>query len=86
LLLIVKNEQLWREENDEGLETQTTDASAEMRGAGISGAGIEGDLGGMEDEVEGGEPPVEGGEGEAPDTVTDQSVGGGETPPSDQTI
>jgi hypothetical protein len=57
-----------------------------MRGAGISGAGIEGDLGGMEDEVEGGEPPVEGGEGEAPGTVTDQSVSGTETPPSDQTI
>ena len=83
---IAENERLWREENDEALDTQTTDAGAEMRGAGISGAGIESDLGGMEDELEGGEPPVEGGEGEAPGTVTDQSIGGTDTPPSEQTI
>lgn len=83
---IAENERLWREENDEGLDTQTTDASAEMRGAGISGAGIEGDLGGMEDELEGGEPPVEGGEGEAPETATDQTLGGPPAPTTDQTI
>lgn len=83
---IAENERLWREENDEGLDTQTTDASAEMRGAGLSGAGIEGDLGGIEDELEGGEPPVEGGEGTAPETATDQTLGGTPEPTTDQTI
>lgn len=83
---IAENERLWREENDESLDTQQTDAGAEMRGAGLSGAGIEGDLGGMEDEIEDGEAPVEGGEGTAPETATDQTLG--DTPPaaSDQTI
>ena len=64
---IAHNERLWREENDENLETQT-DTSAEMRGIGISSAGISADIGGAEeilpDEGEGelaGEAPAEGG-------------------------
>jgi len=47
---IAENERLWREENDENLESPATDAAGEMRGAGISSAGISSDLGGIEDE------------------------------------
>ena len=83
---IAENERLWREENDENLEAQQTDASGEMRAAGISGTGIDADLGMGEDELEGGELPVEGGEGEAPQTATDQPLGGTTPPTSDQTI
>jgi hypothetical protein len=83
---IAENERLWREENDENLEAQQTDASGEMRAAGISGTGIDADLGMGEDELEGGELPVEGGEGEALQTATDQPLGGTPPPASDQTI
>jgi hypothetical protein len=39
-----ENEQLWAEENGKGMPTHT-DAAGELRGAGLSAAGIEGDLG-----------------------------------------
>lgn len=83
---IAENERLWRDENDENLEPAPSDAAGEMRGAGISGAGIEGDLGGMEDMVD--DTPVDdGGEGTAPETQTDQELGGGgQAPATDQTI
>jgi len=81
---IAENERLWREENDENLESQPTDASGEMRSAGISGTGIDADLGAGEDELEGGEPPVEGGEGTAPTTATDQTLGS--PAPTGQTV
>jgi hypothetical protein len=48
---IAENERLWREENDENITSPGTDASSEMRGAGISSAGISADLGGIEDEA-----------------------------------
>ena len=84
---LAENERLWREENDENLETPPTDAGAEMRSAGISGAGLESDLGGAEDELDTGETPVDGGAGEGPETVTDQPVGGtGAAPTTDQTV
>ena len=83
---IAENERLWREENDEALETQDTDASAEMRTAGISGAGIEGDLGDQEDELEGEEAPVEGGDAGGPSSVTDQELSGSPATTTDQTV
>jgi len=66
---IAENERLWREENDETLQPGGGDASAEMRGVGISGAGISADIGGAEDiaDIEGME---DGGEGEPPTSAT----------------
>jgi hypothetical protein len=81
---IAENERLWRQENDENLEPQPSDASGEMRSAGVSGAGIEADLANVEDEAGGEVAPEMGGEATAPDTATDQTVGGGAG--GDQTI
>ena len=66
---IAENERLWREENDETLQPGGGDAAAEMRGVGISGAGISADVGGAEDiaDIEGME---DGGEGEPPTSAT----------------
>jgi hypothetical protein len=69
------------------MSTQPTDASAEMRGAGISGAGIDADLSaGADVAPEGGEGMVTG-EGEGVDSVTTPDAGGagaaGETPPAE---
>jgi hypothetical protein len=41
---LAENERYWKEENDETLQQKPTDAQGEMRGAGISGAGIGSDL------------------------------------------
>jgi len=81
---IAENERMWREENDENLQPLPTDAAGEMRGVGISGAGIGGDLGGMEDVDPEAEPaPVDGGAAAAPDTTTAAPPGGAtETPPA----
>jgi hypothetical protein len=73
---LAENERLWREENEENLQPLPGDAAAEMRDAGISGAGIESDLGGIEDEAGTEAPPIEGGEGEAPSTATGEELGG----------
>ena len=82
---IAENEKLWREENDDAVDVAPSDAEAEMRSAGISSAGLEGDLEGMEDEA----PPEEGefgGDAEGPGTATGEELGGGdaggETPAS----
>ena len=74
---LAENERLWREENEENLEPIPGDASAEMRDAGISSAGIGADLGGLEDEAPEETAAVSGGEGSAPETVTGQELGGG---------
>ena len=55
---MAENERLWREENDENLSKPPTDAQAEMRGAGISGAGIDADIGGATDVAPEGEDPT----------------------------
>ena len=81
---IAENERLWREENDENIETPATDAAGEMRGGGISGAGMESDLGGVEDE-DASVPSEDGGEGTPPETTTGTELGGG-TPTTDQTV
>ena len=72
---VAENERLWREENDENLDTPSTDASGEMRSAGISSAGIESDIGGMEDQLDTGEAPIEGGDASGPESATDQNIG-----------
>ena len=41
---VAENERLWSEENGKGTPTYT-DAAGELRSAGLSAAGIEGDLG-----------------------------------------
>jgi len=71
---LAENEKLWREENDETLNAEPADAAAEMRGAGISSAGIADDAAGLEDEAppEGGE---DGGEAEGVETATDTGLG-----------
>jgi hypothetical protein len=83
---IAENERLWREENEEDLEPMLDDASAEMRGAGISGAGIGDDLDGIEDTADDGEDPIQGSEGEGPETTTGQDLGGSPASNTDQTI
>ena len=67
---LTENERLWREENDENITPPPTDAGGELRGAGVSGAGIDADMAGMEEEVPGGEAPVDGGATDAPETAT----------------
>jgi hypothetical protein len=80
---IAENERLWREENDENITSPGTDASSEMRGAGISSAGISADLGGIEDETDTEVAPEVGGDeaaapadtGAAPaPAATDQTI------------
>jgi hypothetical protein len=68
---VAENERMWREENDEAFAVGEQDASAQMRGAGISGADISGDLGAAE-----GEEPDLGTEGDAaPAPVTPAPAG-----------
>ena len=71
---LAENEKLWREENEEEMDAAPSDAAAEMRGAGISSAGISADASGLEDEAppEGGE---DGGDAEGVDTATDTGLG-----------
>jgi hypothetical protein len=57
-----------------------------MRGAGISGAGIEGDLGGIEDVADDGEAPIQGSEGDSPETATGDSPMPGGGANAEQTI
>ena len=45
---IAENERLWAEENGKGVPT-TTNSAGELRGAGLSASGIEGDLSDAED-------------------------------------
>ncbi len=69
---LAENERMWREENDENLVTSPTDASAEMRGAGISGAGISADLdSGVDVAPDDEAPTVEPGDAGGDDAVTE---------------
>jgi len=76
---IAENERLWREENDENFNT-TSDEAGEMRGAGISGAGIEADLSAAESEIDL-DQGEDGGELEAPGSVTDEDPAAAAPPP-----
>ena len=82
---IAENERLWREENEENLEMPETDASGEMRGAGISSAGIDDDLGGGEEEIPDADGAIDGGAGEGPSTVTGDDATSA-PPTTDQTV
>ena len=73
---VAENERYWKQENDESLSTAPTDASAEMRGAGISGAGIEGDLAGGEDTAIDDTEGTVTGETGGPESVTTPDAGG----------
>ena len=52
--------------------------AGEMRGAGLSGADLAGDLGGIEDELGGDAGGIDGGTGDAPETNTETELGGAE--------
>ena len=72
---VAENERLWKEENAEDLAAGGEDASAEMRTAGISSAGISADIDGAEDILpDEGEPEV-GGEAAPPETATGTTPG-----------
>jgi hypothetical protein len=62
---LAENERLWQEENGQG-STIPTDSSGELRGAGISSAGIESDLGDLSDETAPLEAGAAAGEAAAP--------------------
>jgi len=81
---IAENERLWREENDETLNPPPGDAAGEMRGVGISSAGISADIGGAEDQISI-DDAEGGGEGEPPETATGEDLAGqpaAEAPPA----
>jgi hypothetical protein len=61
---MVENTELWEEENAEE-ETEDGDSDADLRGAGVSPGGIEGDLDTF-DELEGSMEDMEGEEGAEP--------------------
>ena len=83
---IAENERLWKEENDETLNTGGEDASAEMRTAGISSAGISSDIDGAEDIApDEGEPEI-GTEATPPDTATGAAPGAAAPGATAQTI
>jgi len=82
---IAENERMWREENDENLQTPEADAAGEMRGAGISAAGISSDLGSVEDAT-GEEPdPTMGGD-EMAGATAEPGAEAPAAPATDQTI
>jgi hypothetical protein len=76
---VAENEKLWRQENEDSDDMSGEDASAEMRDAGISGAGMEADMDGLEDELPGDTVPIDGGDDMSGE---DLPSGGGEAPPA----
>jgi hypothetical protein len=82
---IAENERMWREENEENINGSPSDAAGEMRGVGISSAGISSDIGGAEDIDTTGEEPVAGGDAAAPTTSTGTAPGAA-APAGSQTI
>jgi len=83
---IAENERLWREENDENLDTPATDGAGEMRGAGISSAGISADIDGAEDIASDEGTPETGPDATPPETTTGQDIGAAAAPGGEQTI
>jgi len=82
---IAENEKLWREENEENIVDNPVDAAGEMRGVGISSAGISSDIGDTEDIDTTGEEPVAGADATAPTTSTGTAPGA-TAPAGSQTI
>tara|TARA_R110000796_G_scaffold54998_1_gene128387 strand:+ start:3368 stop:5116 length:1749 start_codon:yes stop_codon:yes gene_type:complete len=83
---IAENERLWKEENDETLGASGEDASAEMRTAGISSAGISADIDGAEDIAPDDSDPEVGADATPPDTATGAAPGAAEPGSTAQTI
>jgi hypothetical protein len=73
---IAENERLWKEENDDMFEGAEQDASAQMRGAGITGSDISNDLGAAEGEIA---PDVE---ADANAATNPAAAAGGTAPPA----
>ena len=79
---LAENERYWKEENDENLTKPPTDAQGEMRGAGISGAGIGADIEGATDTApEGEDPTVTAGATDTTGAGGDAGVGDAEPTP-----
>ena len=79
---LAENERLWREENAENI-TMPTNASGEMRGAGVSGAGIDADIAGAEDTApDDTDPTVNAGATDTTGAPTDTALGGAEETPT----
>jgi len=72
---IAENERLWREENDESLTALPGSSDAELRDAGISGAGISSDMDNIEDETLDDTPTEDGGTDGGPQSATDADLG-----------
>ena len=83
---LAENERLWREENEENLDPIPGDASAEMRDAGITSAGIGDDMSNLEDEVDSDADTADGGSDAGPETATGQELGSATAPGTEQTI
>ena len=66
---LAENERLWQEENGKG-KSIATDSSGELRGAGISSAGIESDLGDLADDTAPPEAGAAAGEAAVPGAAT----------------
>ena len=66
---LAENERLWQEENGKG-KSIATDSSGELRGAGISSAGIESDLGDLADDTAPPEAGAAPGEAAVPGAAT----------------
>ena len=73
---IAENERSWKEENEENLEPYPADQDAEMRGAGVTGAGLGADMGGVETSAPEDLDNLSAGQGEPPDTATGTPLGG----------
>ena len=71
---MAENERMWREENDESVQSKPTTSATELRSAGVSTAGIQADLDAAEPEAPATAPGEEGAPSPAGDT------GGGTTP------
>lgn len=79
---ILRNEQLWKEENAKKVKDKTGATPAADENIGLGGVGIRPDMGGEAPLPGGeeGEAPPEGGEGEAPAGGAPPAPGGGEAP------
>ena len=72
---LAQNERLWREENDEELQSSAASSDAELRDAGISSASIGSDLDSIEDEAPDTTPSEDGGSDAGPESATDADIG-----------
>jgi hypothetical protein len=82
---IAENERLWREENDETLQSPESDAAGELRSVGLSSAGISADIDGAEDILDTEGEGEMGAEATPPETATAAEPGAA-PPAGEQTI